>query len=336
VVYRLIALLALILVACGGTATPSAVPAASVGRPEKDRVKLVYATASGQDTFVELAAQKSMFQTYGLTGEVGYAQSNTSIAALTSGEAQLAMSDAVSAASAIAAGTPLKVIAYFDKYSPYMVVALPENKTFADLKGKTVAISRVGDTSDISLRIAFRDSGLMPGKDFTLLQVGNSPARWAALSSKQVAAAILDEEAFRGPAEKEGMNVLINLHEKKLPYAASALIVTEAYGKDNPNAVVAVLRTLMDATAYMADPKNKDEVMALMSKLLRIPAGDPQLGRTYEAYHARPAPDPYPDRAGVETILAAYKDIDPQRYGSMTPEQVIDSRYMDTIRALKN
>ena len=144
-----------------------------------------------------------MFQKYGLSVDVSYAQSNTSVAALTSGEAQMAMADGVSAVAAVAAGTPMKVIGYFDKTSPYMVAALPEIKTFADLKGKTVAISRVGDTSDISLRIALKDSGVVPGKDFTLLQVGNSPARWAALSSKQVAAAILDDEAFRGPAQKD-------------------------------------------------------------------------------------------------------------------------------------
>ncbi|HLQ35291.1 MAG TPA: ABC transporter substrate-binding protein, partial [Chloroflexota bacterium] len=291
--------LALLLGACGGTA-PAAAPGTAFAKPEKDHIKLVYATASGEDTFVELAAQKNLFQKYGLTAEVSYAQSNTSVAALTSGEAQMAMADGVSAVSAIAAGTPMKVIGYFDKVSPYMIAALPEINSAADLKGKTVAIARVGDTSDISLRIGLKSSGLNPGKDFTLLQVGNSPARWAALSSKQVAAAILDEEAFRPQAEAQGLHILVSLRQQKLPYVASALMLTESFAKENPNTVLAALRGLLDGAAYFADPKNKDEVMGVMGKLLRLSANDPHLAETYEAYHTRPAEDPFPEKAGVD------------------------------------
>ena len=38
-----------------------------------------------------------------------------------------------------------------------------------------------------------------------------------------MAAAILDDEAFRGPAQKEGMNILISLQEKKLQAARCSL-----------------------------------------------------------------------------------------------------------------
>jgi ABC-type nitrate/sulfonate/bicarbonate transport system substrate-binding protein len=195
-----------------------------------------------------------------------------------------------------------------------------------------VAIGKLGDTSDISLRIGLKSSGLVPGKDFTLLQVGNSPARWAAVSSKQVAAAILDEEAYSKPAQDAGMHILVNLHKQQLPYVASALLVPEAYAKENPNTVLATLRGLMDGAAYFADEKNKAEVMTLMGKLLRIDANDPHLLEVYEAYHTRPAPDPSPDKLGMDTVLEALRAEDPDRFGKITSEQVIDASFMAKLK----
>src|SRR5581483_2744898 len=268
--------LALALTACGGAAAPSSSPPASAaakpaspaasagsekpaasaaakpassaqaatsgaaaGKPERDSVKIVYATASGEDTFVNLAVSKGYFQNHGLKADAQFVESNASIAALTAGEAQLDMADGVSAIQAITSGTPLKILGYFDKTSPYMIAALGDIKQPSDLKGKTVAVGKIGDTSDISLRIGLKQIGIDPAKDMTILQVGNSPARWAALSSKQIQAAILDEEAYRKMAEAQGMNVLVSMQRQKLPYVASALVVTDAFSKANPNTVLA-------------------------------------------------------------------------------------------------
>ncbi|HEX6510783.1 MAG TPA: ABC transporter substrate-binding protein [Chloroflexota bacterium] len=326
-------LLAFLLAACGGSAAPASAPtSAAAGKPEKDHIKLLYATASGEQTFMELASQKGFFQKYGLTVDVEYAQGNTGIASLSSGEAQMDMADGVTAIESTVAGNPLKVIAVFDKTSPYMIAALPEVNSVADLKGKAVAVGKLGDTSDVSMRIALKDSGLTPGKDFTIQQIGNSPARWAALSSKQVPAAILDEEAYAKQATDQGMHILVNLHQQKLPYVASALVLTPAFAQQNPNTVVASLRGMMDGVAYFADEKNKAEVTALMGKLLRTEGGDAKLEEIYQAYHTRPSTDPTPDRQGMDSVIGAMKQIDPQRYGSITTDQVIDPSFMAKLK----
>ncbi len=362
--------LALALTACGGAAAPSSSPPASAaakpaspaasagsekpaasaaakpassaqaatsgaaaGKPERDSVKIVYATASGEDTFVNLAVSKGYFQNHGLKADAQFVESNASIAALTAGEAQLDMADGVSAIQAITSGTPLKILGYFDKTSPYMIAALGDIKQPSDLKGKTVAVGKIGDTSDISLRIGLKQIGIDPAKDMTILQVGNSPARWAALSSKQIQAAILDEEAYRKMAEAQGMNVLVSMQRQKLPYVASALVVTDAFSKANPNTVLASLKALIDGTKFFADEKNKNEVLPAMAKELKLEVGSPQLETAYDAYHTRAATDPYPDTAGVQTILDALNSIDPSRYKDVTPAGVIDTSYMDKIRS---
>ncbi|HLY67623.1 MAG TPA: ABC transporter substrate-binding protein, partial [Chloroflexota bacterium] len=192
--------------------------------------------------------------------------------------------------------------------------------------------ARIGDTSDISLRIGLKGSGLTPGKDFTELQVGNSPSRWAALTSKQVQAAVEDAEAYTKPAQDAGMHILVNLQQQKLPYVASGLMVTADFAKQNPNTVLAALQGLMDGAAYFADEKNKADSMAEISKMLRMKPDDPQVAQIYDAYRTRPATNPYPDKAGMDTVLEAYKGIDAQRYASITSDQIIDGSFMDKLR----
>ena len=128
------------------------------------------------------------------------------------------------------------------------------------------------------------------------------------------------------------MHILVSLHEQKLPYVASALLLTANFAKENPNTVMAALQALMDGTAYFRDEKNKADVLPLMAKLLRMKEDDPQLAVIYEAYHNRPAANPYPDKAGIDTILEAMKSTDANRYGSITSDQVIDGSFMAKLR----
>jgi NitT/TauT family transport system substrate-binding protein len=314
-------------------AKPSALASAATARqPERPNVKIVYGTASGEYTFVTLGAQKGFFERYGINADVSYAVSNVGLAALTSGEAQFNMADGVAAVQAAVAGSPTKVIASFDKTSPYALIGTPDIKAVTDLKGRTVAISKFGDTSDISLRMALVGTGVS-AKDLNILQVGNSPARFAALQSKQVAGAVLDAGSFIKQAQAQGMNVLVNLNAKHVPYVSAALLVTQAFAKDNPNTVLAVLHGLLDSAHFFSDPKNKGEAMAAMAKDLKLDPSSPRLEAAYETYSEHARTDPYPEKAGIDTILQALRDIDATRYNSITADQVIDASFMDKLRA---
>ena len=347
------------LVACGGTATlnpastppasqvpPSTVSASPAGaaqskpsaatsnsgqRPERDHIKLTYATAGGEDLFTRLAADKGLFQKYGLTVDVEYAQTSVGTAALTSGEVQMNVSDGVDIIQGITSGVPLKLIAYFAKHSPYGVFGNASIKQLGDLRGKSFAIGKLGDPSDVSLRIALKSSGLDATKDLNLQQVGNSPARWGALSSGQVEAAILDQETYEQQAKSKGLNLLASLTNQ--PYVATAVVVQDSFAKANPKTVEAALRGMIDGIRYFADEKNQADVLPALAKEMKLDPGSPLIRTGYDAMRGRLSTDPYPDTLGVQTLLDALKQIDPARYGPMTPDKIIDTGFMDKIRA---
>ncbi len=87
--------------------------------------------------------------------------------------------------------TDIKVVSVMiNRLEPYFVVRKSVNVP-ADLKGKSVAISRYGSGSDVITRVVIRYFKLDPDKDVRILQSGNTPVRIAALMAGHMDAAIV-------------------------------------------------------------------------------------------------------------------------------------------------
>jgi NitT/TauT family transport system substrate-binding protein len=316
----------------GGVAAPTATPAPTAARPERDHIKVIYGSVSGSMAPLWLADERGLFQQYGLSVDVQYAESTVGIAALVAGEAQIALNEGVTVMRAIAAGSPLKIVAVFNKLNPYAVVARPEIRTPADLRGKTIALLRPGDTTDVSARLALERHGLVVGEDVQPLQSGNSPSRLAALVSGRVDAALLSE-AFVERAVAEGMHVLVSLENERLPYISTGVMLRTDFGRESPNTVIAFLQAVIEGYRFFNDPANRDAVLPVMARQLQRDVSDPAVWDAWAFYHDRLARDPYPEPEGAATLIGALRSIDPALYGSLTPEQVLDPSYMAALRA---
>ena len=328
----------LALSACAG-AGQSAAPPSSAGapsstdaKPERAQVTAAFGTTSGSSAALWIAGDRGFFQKYGLNVNIQYAESSAATAALLAGEAQFGHGDAPTAFAAYQPGNAMKIVAVLNKTNSYSIVARPDIKTPADLKGKSLAVAKPGDTSDISARIALKPAGLTLGSDVTELSVGNSAPRLAALLSGQVAAAVLSE-AFVDQAVAQGMHILVSLEQAKIPYMAQAVQVTEGFAKGNHNTVLAYLKGLVEGVKFFADDANKKQSEAVLAQYLKTQPDDPAVENNYRFYHDRLAHDLYPDKEGADTALEAMKAIDPGRYSSMTSDLIIDSSFASELRA---
>jgi NitT/TauT family transport system substrate-binding protein len=72
---------------------------------------------------------------------------------------------------------------------PFYVMAAPEINSVADLKGKTVGVSRFGAATDFGMRIFLGKHRLEAHKDVAFIQIGGMPEIAAALSKKIIVAA---------------------------------------------------------------------------------------------------------------------------------------------------
>jgi NitT/TauT family transport system substrate-binding protein len=195
-----------------------------------ERVVLGYSGVGSGEEVHHVAKQLGLFKKYDLDVEIVYIPGgSTVVQSMISGDVHFGRGSSNEVVSAHLAGFPLKIISSLINKFVYSFVTPMSVTKPQDLRGKPVAVSRFGSGSDFITRMALKSWGLDPVKDVTILQVGNSPERLAALVSGKVYGSILSLSQTPR-AKKLGLRALADLsqidaeHPQGVLYVSSALI----------------------------------------------------------------------------------------------------------------
>ena len=104
--------------------------------------------------------------------------------------------------------------------------------------------------------------------DYKLLVVGTSPDRYAAIKGGSVQATFMGPP-FNFRAAKDGFKKLANWHEYLGPILFTADFAHMNYIKSNRAEIVRYLKSIVEATRWLYDPKNKEEALAIHQKVLK-------------------------------------------------------------------
>jgi len=179
---------------------------------------------------------------------------------------------------------------------PYSIVADIKITRFEQLKGTKAAISKFGSTSDLAVRFALERNGLTPGKDVTIIQLGDQNTRFAGLTAGSVQSTLISPP-FDITAKKMGFNILADMADLGLPYQHETVATTDRFIKEHPETVRKFLRAFVAGIhLWMTDEKKTKEVLA---KRLRIKEKE-ILDETYVAYKKLTEKKPYPTVKGIQ------------------------------------
>lgn len=127
-------------------------------------------------------------------------------------------------------------------FAGFWWLAQPTVKTWADLKGGTIAVSAYGALTDQMTRYVLRRHGLEPNRDVQIQAAGGSPGQLAALKSGRATCSIL-QIPFKWIAEDLGFKVLgTQAQEVASPWPTDVLVAHRDFLDKNPNTVRAFLR----------------------------------------------------------------------------------------------
>jgi len=154
-------------------------------------------------------------------------------------------------------GMQSTIIATMLKSRVYGILASPEIKKVADLKGKAIYGGDPGSAPYTFTSAILRESGLDPGKDVSFLQM-NADTAIMALGKGEIKAAFIN--MFKMP-ELKGMkvNVLVDATKEadRLKYLgndefpAEMLCTTAKYAKENPENCQKVINAVMKAQEWI-------------------------------------------------------------------------------------
>lgn len=149
------------------------------------------------------------------------------------------------------------------------IVAQPEYKSIADLKGKEIALDSPTTGFAFVLRNVLEKHGFSVN-DTKWVPFGGTRERLVALREKKAAAAMISEP-FTTQARMEGFSMLGEIVSEIGPYQANVQIANRPWAKANEDTVVRYIRAMLSAIDWIYDPANRDEAVKILAVNAKIP-----------------------------------------------------------------
>jgi ABC-type nitrate/sulfonate/bicarbonate transport system substrate-binding protein/LysM repeat protein len=318
-----------VLVGVLTAARPSASAAAdSSAPPALRKVVIGYSAIAPNQLPAWVAYEHGFFRKYGLDVQLIFVESGSrAVQTLISGDVSAAQVAGSAVLQSNLQGSGVVLIAGFINTLDYKFIVSRDITRPDQLKGKTVAVSRIGSSSDFATRYALEKYGLVPDKDVAILQIGSQPARFSALEAGKIHGVMI-AIPLTAKAKKIGLNTLADLQMLGLEYQHTALAVSQGLIKKDPELVRNMLKSFVEAIHYMKT--HRKESMAVLAKYLKTDDPD-ALEESYEAIGQALIPEkPYPTLKGVQIMLREMgaKDANAR---SARPEQFVDLSFIQQL-----
>src|SRR6266480_7468319 len=205
-------------------------------------VRINWTAVTGAQSGMFMAQQEKLFKKYGLDVELLHIPSSSrGIQAILAGEIAFSFMDGSNAAQANLKGANLALVAGATNRQVFSLMAKPEIKRIADLKGKKIGITRVGSSTHTSALYALGSAGLKPS-DYQILPLMEVPNIFTALTAGQIDAGVVSPPT-NSRARKAGFNELMNLAKEGPEYVSVGVGASRSYIRANEDIVRRVIRS---------------------------------------------------------------------------------------------
>src|SRR5437899_7728866 len=242
---------------------------------------------------VFIAQEKGFFEKNGLKAEIIRINSEpTTYQALISGDIDATSGAPTGLVQSNIQGVPVVSLGSWDNLVSYTMVTREKVDDLSQLRGKKVGINRLGGKSSLILRVMLEDAGLNTSKDVTLLQLGGSQERLAALIRGGIDAAPVDF-VFEPKMKQLGFFLVAG---KKTPFMNGPITAKVSSLQSNRPKWVRFVKSYLEATHDMVT--KREGSMEVLRRIIGI--DDKQtLDLTYDKMRARATVDLVPPDAAV-------------------------------------
>ncbi len=291
------------------------------------RVNVGYSGISGDHLPSWLAKEAGIFEKNGLDVRLIYVTGGTTtVMALVSRDLPIIELSGSTVINSGLAGSDATIVAGGFTSLSYALMGAPGITTPAQLKGGSVAVSRLGGAAHFTARFALEKIGLTPGKDVTFLQIGTTTDRLLALETGRVQAAPLDAPV-RFVAQKRGMNILADVAEHGLVIQHTCVATTRRFINDHADIVRRYVKSQVEAVHRIYT--DRDTSIKVLSKYHGHGIDRDILEKTREGFlnEAILPRKQYPTLEGIKTVLSLLGENDPKARAAR-PEDFADLRFV--------
>ncbi len=305
------------------------------GFAQETRIRAAYSAMSGSMAWVWAAKEGGYFDQHGLKVDLVYIGGTAQLfQSMLAGEIAFGVGGGPSIIHANVQRRSIVGVAGTLNRMIMKIMASPQIKSPADLRGKRVAVTRYGTSTDFSARLFLKNWGLSAEKDTVILQVGSVPNVLAALRNGTSQAGALSPPAHL-QAEKMGFAELMDLSKADIYYPYTYIVVSAAFLEKNRN----LIRPFLAAAVEGIHRFKTDKAFAkkLVAKYLRI-EDEKVLEETHQLFSDLFEKAPYIKREGLVSLVQILAEKDP-KLETVKVDSIVEDRFvreLETSGLMKN
>ena len=274
-----------------------------------------------------VAQEKNFFAREGLDVDVTLTGSSVKqLEQLTAGDFDIGFQQSDHVVRGVEHGSDLFIFMAQAHAPELSLVVAPGIRSFADLKGREVAVDGARTGYALLLRKLLADKGLRNG-DYFLNEVGGSRERFEALKNGVVSASLLNPP-FDNALFASGFGSLGTVDDYFPAYPGSIAAARRSWARDHGTQLIAFICAFNKAYTWLQEPRNKFEALELLQERFEI---EPQAAaKAFDRFAGRPRPEV--SREGLNQVIALVWNAEgfPPPRGS--PEKYMDLSYLDRAR----
>jgi len=205
--------------------------------------------------------------------------------------------------------------------------AAPEIGTYADLRGKVLAVDAVTTGYAFVLRAMLAHHGLADS-DYRLEPVGGTAARWSALQQRRYAATMLNPH-FDALASAAGFRLLGKASDVLPAYQGLVGSARRNWAQNHRDDLVRFIRAYAASVKWLCDPAHKSDAVEMFRR--HVPGTSAEIaGVAYDEEFASTGgfhEDLALDAAGIETVLTLRRTYAQPKKELGPPDKYYDLSY---------
>ena len=293
-----------------------------------DKLVAIHSARVMSQSMPWIAHEAGLFKKYNLDFQLVYiASSGMVTAAMLGGDAEMSLTGGVGNVRAYVQGaTDLVFVGGVKNVMTQSIVAGGKLKKPEDLKGKQIAVSRIGSNTHYFTIQALRRFGMEPGRDFSFIQSGGDPESLAALLSKNIEVATMTAPSD-AKAIAQGYHYVVYGPDLRIPYAATVFVTKRSVIAKRPQVIEQFMRAMAEAAKILHT--DKEFVYKVLGKYLRL-TDRTILDAAYNAESKALEPRLVLKNEALQAILDEVAQVDP-RAKKVKPQELMDMRYVEEM-----
>jgi NitT/TauT family transport system substrate-binding protein len=230
-----------------------------------ENVRVAYPSMNTSVFCLIIAQKEGYLKEEGIDAQLLSIRGEIAIRTTLAGEVDF-FTNAGSALAAAVRSVPVKIVTVFQDKPGWDLIAQPDIKSVAQLRGKNIAIMSPEGSLAVVAREILRKNGIDPAKDVNLVVMGGDEVRFPALQTKSIQATLFNS-GMSLKAQKEGFTKLAAASD----YAnliEGGLATSNDKIKQNPEKTFRFIRASLKGLSFFVS--KREPAIKYMTEALRL------------------------------------------------------------------